>query len=89
MVAYASSHGSTKLTRDNFDDLTLGKSVFIKFYSPTCGHCQVPEIHFARTSSSYSQLPKTQLLKEEFERAIILTRKQSICVSSVTVTWPL
>ena len=31
---------STKITSDNFDELTKGKLVFIKFYSPYCPHCK-------------------------------------------------
>jgi len=30
----------TTLVADNFDDVTSGKSVLIKYYAPWCGHCK-------------------------------------------------
>ena len=34
-----SSERAVILTNDNFDTLTLGKLVFLKFFSPNCAHC--------------------------------------------------
>ncbi len=38
LCACASS--TLMLTQENFDTETAGKSVFIKFYAPWCGHCK-------------------------------------------------
>lgn len=34
------SANAVQLTIDNFEDMTRGRSVFIKFYAPWCGHCR-------------------------------------------------
>ena len=36
----AANESSVELTYENFEATTKGKTVFIKFYSPTCAHCK-------------------------------------------------
>jgi thiol-disulfide isomerase/thioredoxin len=31
---------SLELTHENYDQITEGKTVFIKHYAPWCGHCK-------------------------------------------------
>jgi protein disulfide-isomerase-like protein len=40
IVCTASAGGDVSLTPSNWDEMTSGKTVFIKFYAPWCGHCK-------------------------------------------------
>mmetsp|Transcript_40726 Transcript_40726/g.59828 ORF Transcript_40726/g.59828 Transcript_40726/m.59828 type:complete len:244 (-) Transcript_40726:342-1073(-) len=39
LVTFATAN-VTNLTTENYDELTSGKVVFIKFFAPWCGHCK-------------------------------------------------
>merc|ERR1719261_2335052 len=34
------SSNAIELTPDNYDSLTAGKTIFLKFFAPWCGHCK-------------------------------------------------
>ena len=51
------SEVATRLTADNFDELTAGKLVFIKFYSPSCPHCKSMAPDWNKLATYYQDLP--------------------------------
>jgi protein disulfide-isomerase-like protein len=36
----AGASNALELNKSNFDEMTAGKTVFLKFYAPWCGHCK-------------------------------------------------
>jgi len=42
-----------ELTTENWDEETQGKSVFLKFFAPWCGHCQALKPHWDRLMEEF------------------------------------
>jgi len=40
VLTMAVASNAVELTPENWDELTAGKSVFVKFFAPWCGHCK-------------------------------------------------
>ena len=51
------SEQAVVLTTDNFDELTKGKLVFIKFYAPYCPHCKSMAGAWNELAAYYNELP--------------------------------
>jgi len=57
-----SSERSTILTTENFDELTAGKLVFLKFYAPYCPHCNAMAEAWNELAEYYNQIGETDVL---------------------------
>jgi len=56
LLATASAE-SVDLTPDNFDEVTAGKLVFIKYYAPWCGFCQAIAEDWEKLASDWDNDP--------------------------------
>ena len=60
-AAAAAAAAAVELTKDNYDELTAGKTVFIKFFAPWCGHCSKMKPDWDRLASHYHTSKSTNL----------------------------
>lgn len=52
------SAASVELNKDNFEQLTKGKTVFIKLYAPWCGHCQTLAPEWEKMAAEWEDHPQ-------------------------------
>ena len=45
---------AVELTADNWDVETAGKTIFVKFFAPWCGHCQKIKPHWDRITDEFA-----------------------------------
>jgi len=53
-ASFLASASALELTTANFDEMTTGKTVFIKFYAPWCGHCKAMAADWARLENDFA-----------------------------------
>lgn len=54
LLTFAASASAIELTPDTWDDKTAGKTVFVKFFAPWCGHCKAMKPAWDSLMDEYS-----------------------------------
>lgn len=47
------SHGALELTSDTWDEMVAGKTIFVKFFAPWCGHCKAIKHDWEKLMTDY------------------------------------
>jgi len=53
IATLAASSMAVELTQDNWEEKTVGKTVFVKFFAPWCGHCKAMKPAWDSLMSEY------------------------------------
>lgn len=52
-VPQGPAHGALELTSDNWDEMSTGKTIFVKFFAPWCGHCKAMKHDWERLMTDF------------------------------------
>lgn len=80
----AVSASVTSLTPDNFDSATAGKSVFIKFFAPWCGHCKAMAGDWEKLAMDYQSSTEALIAEVDCTNDV----NQSICTENGVQGFP-
>eukprot|EP00980_Cylindrotheca_fusiformis_P006458 scaffold1377_cov126-Cylindrotheca_fusiformis.AAC.3 len=56
-LSFLVASNAMELTPDNYDDVTAGKTIFLKFFAPWCGHCKKLKPDWDKLIDAFSDSP--------------------------------
>lgn len=69
LLALPAPSGAVELTRANYDELTTGKSCFIKYFAPWCGHCKALKPAWDELMKTYAGHPDVLVAESDCDGA--------------------
>lgn len=83
IILAESDHGVPYLNENNYAELTAGKSVFLKFFAPWCGHCKAMAPDWSELTEDFAGSPSALVSKVD-----CTADGQSLCQANGVTGYP-